>query len=64
MRDVYFGPDVGTCSTAILRRDDVGPDGMPGPVIIEEFDTSTVVPPHASVRLDEHRNLRIRVEQP
>ncbi len=58
-RDVYYGPEIGTLATSILRRDEVAADPVMGPVIIEEFDTSTVVPPGALVRVDSQRNLRI-----
>jgi N-methylhydantoinase A len=62
LRDVYFGPEIGVRPTPIMRRSDVGAVPIAGPVIIEEFDTSTVVPPDANVALDVHGNLRIRMQ--
>ncbi len=58
-REVYFGPEIGSLITSVLRRDEVAADPVTGPVIIEEFDTSTVVPPGALVSVDGERNLRI-----
>jgi N-methylhydantoinase A len=34
-----------------------------GPAIIEEFDSTGVVPPGASATLDEHANIRIEIPE-
>lgn len=43
-RDVYFGQDSGTLRTRVCARSDIG-DGLHGPLIIEEPDTTIVVRP-------------------
>jgi N-methylhydantoinase A/oxoprolinase/acetone carboxylase beta subunit len=30
-----------------------------GPLIVEEYDATTIVPPDWSARLDEHANIRL-----
>lgn len=57
-RDVFFG-DLGWRSTPVVRRDDV--DERSGPLIIEEYDTTIVVPPSASVRRDRTGSVRIEL---
>jgi N-methylhydantoinase A len=44
-RVIYFGPDHGSRMTATIGRGDVGTQPTNGPVIIEEYDSTTVVPP-------------------
>ncbi len=43
-REVYFGPEIGTQTARILTRADL-PTPTPGPLVIEEPDTTVVVPP-------------------
>ena len=59
-REVYFGAAHGWCDTSIYRRTAL-PFGtcLEGPVVIEEMSTTTVVPPHFTLRVDEHGNLII-----
>jgi N-methylhydantoinase A len=55
-RQVYFGREQGLLETAIRSRRQI--TGIQtGPLIIEEPDTTLVVPPGWSVRLDEYSNL-------
>lgn len=49
-RAVYFGPDLGWTDTPIISRAALGEDWQPGPVLVEEYDSTTVVPPQARVR--------------
>jgi N-methylhydantoinase A/oxoprolinase/acetone carboxylase beta subunit/N-methylhydantoinase B/oxoprolinase/acetone carboxylase alpha subunit len=44
-RKADFGPAHGTVETPVLSRDDVPADGMDGPVLFDEYDTTVVVPP-------------------
>ena len=44
-RPVYFGTDHGTMLTPVIGRGDVEAKGMQGPAIIEEYDSTTIVPP-------------------
>lgn len=55
-RQVYFGRSYGLLGTPIRSRQEIS--GMQGgPVIIEEPDTTVVVPPGWSASLDEYSNL-------
>jgi N-methylhydantoinase A len=57
-RQVFFGHERGLLHTPIRTRADiVGP--QPGPLIIEEPDTTIVVPPGWSVSSDQHSNLTL-----
>jgi len=60
-RMVYFGARHGLCATRVLRRADLAAEPRPGPLIVQEYDTSVVVPPHCSARLDAHGNIVIEV---
>lgn len=44
-RRVYFGPQVGFKETQVLDRPDLSSQPVDGPLIIEEYDATTVVPP-------------------
>jgi N-methylhydantoinase A len=55
-RQVYFGHSHGLLETPIRRRRDIG-GTQNGPLIVEEPDTTVVVPPGWSVSLDEYANL-------
>jgi N-methylhydantoinase A len=55
-RQVYFGRGHGLLQTPIRRRQDIS-GIQSGPMIVEEPDTTVVVPPSWSVSLDEYSNL-------
>lgn len=59
-RRAYFGPD-GLIETPVVDRADL--DGSPreGPLIIEEYDATTVVPPRCTASVDEWGNIIISV---
>lgn len=60
-RRAYFGDAFGVLSTPVVGRADVTTGPRRGPLIIEEMDATTVVPPYASVRLDGLGNLVIEL---
>ena len=62
-RKAYFGPEIGSVSTTILPRRTMLRGRMPGPLIIEEYEGTTVVPPGAVAWLDEHANIVIDIEE-
>jgi N-methylhydantoinase A len=51
-RQVYFGREMGWLTTPIIARADVPTVPLPGPLIVEEYDATAVVPPGATIRLD------------
>jgi N-methylhydantoinase A len=59
-RLAYFG-EAGRHETRVVDRQAVGADPLTGPLIIEEYDTSTVVPPGSRAWHDPHGNLIIKV---
>ena len=61
-RDVYFGPADGTRETEIVARTGLNGDWREGPVIVEEYDATCVVPPGCRARLDALGNIDIAVD--
>ena len=62
-RDVLF-PD-GRHETPILRRESLGPGhALEGPAVIEQLDTTTVLPPGFRAAVDDAGNLIIHVPAP
>jgi N-methylhydantoinase A len=57
-RPAYFGPDLGWLDTPVLERSELS-QAHCGPCIVEEYDTTCVVPPEASAVLDHYGNIRI-----
>lgn len=49
-RLAYFGPDTGLVLTPVICRSELPLHGQPGPLIIEEYDATTVVPPGCVAR--------------
>ena len=51
-RNVYFGRSVGTVSTPVLTRWQLPGEAVDGPLLIEEMDSTTVVPPSCRISRD------------
>jgi N-methylhydantoinase A len=62
-RMVYFGPAVGERETPIIARDQLGAELSVGPIIVEEYEGTTVIPPDCAARLDAWGNILIDVGQ-
>ena len=58
-RSVYFGPSQGRLETPVVDRGDITETGLEGPLIVEEYDSTTVVPPGCRIRRDRWRVLRL-----
>jgi N-methylhydantoinase A len=56
-RQVYFGPDFGRVEAAIVDRSTLTDEPMSGPMIIEEYEGTTTVPPDCTARLDRYGNI-------
>jgi N-methylhydantoinase A len=50
VRSVYFGPRFGLVPTPVISRDELT-QWRAGPLLVEEFDSTTVVPPDGRARL-------------
>jgi N-methylhydantoinase A len=59
-RDAYFGKSVGTLATATVSRTELG-RGRAGPLIVEEYDATTLVPSGCVARLDEFGSIAVDV---
>ncbi len=59
-RPVYFGPQSGWVTTKVIRRQDLTQTPQPGPLIVEEYDTTIIVPPDAQVHAAQG-TVRIRL---
>ncbi len=61
IRRAYFGPEHGWLETRLLARTALSVVPVLGPLIIEEYDTTTVVRPGWSARLDAWNNVVIEI---
>ena len=59
-RPVYFGGK-GWVTTPVIRRNDLGENPRSGPLIVEEYDTTIIVPPGTTAR-SISGTVRIRLE--
>jgi N-methylhydantoinase A/oxoprolinase/acetone carboxylase beta subunit len=57
VRNVYFGTDAPSLETQILSRASLVSEDALGPAIIEEFDTTVVVPPGWRASLDAYADI-------
>ena len=62
-RRAYFGPDQGWMECPLLARTDLKSPRQ-GPLLIDEFDTTIVVPPDWRARADSSGNLSLRLTEP
>lgn len=56
-RDAYFGPDFGMLKTPVLNRQGLKGRTLQGPLIIEEYEGTIVVPPDCSAHVDDRGNM-------
>ena len=61
-RQVYFGREVGLLEAPVLERRQLTRDPVQGPLLIDEFDSTTVVTPDSRAWLDSSGNIRILIE--
>ena len=62
-RMVYFGDGGSPREVDVIRRADLASGRRPGPLVIQEYDTSVVVPPGDTVWLDDFGNIVIGVRE-
>jgi N-methylhydantoinase A len=56
-RKAYFGPDAGEVDAGVISRAALSQHPLSGPLVIEEFDTTVVVPPGWLAELDSYGNI-------
>lgn len=61
-RRAYFGPGVGWLDTPVLGRSELGKEPVKGPLIVEDYDTTTLVPPGWRACLDDWLNIVIEAD--
>ncbi len=62
MRSAYFGPDVGLLDVPTISRADLQGVVIEGPVFVDEYDSTTVVPPGCRAGLDAFGSINIDVD--
>ena len=60
-RRAWFGHEHGWREATVLARGDLGRDATPGPLIVEEYDATCLVPPEDSARLDGYGNIVVEI---
>lgn len=61
VRRAYFGPRHGAIEVPVITRGQLDASPRPGPLIIEEYDATCVVPPNALVRRDSSGNIAVEM---
>jgi N-methylhydantoinase A len=61
-RSAYFGRPFGRLDTPVITRADLSPVAKPGPLVIEDPDATTIVPPGASAALGKFDVILIDTE--
>ncbi|TPE48972.1 hydantoinase/oxoprolinase family protein [Amaricoccus solimangrovi] len=56
-RAVYFGPDRGRVEAAVIDRAGLAAGPRSGPLIVEEYEGTTIVPPDCQARVDARGNI-------
>ena len=58
-RKAFFGAEHGWLATRVMSRAELGADAIPGPLVIEEYDTTVVVRPGWTARVDSWNNVHM-----
>jgi N-methylhydantoinase A len=58
-RPAFFGPSRGLLDTPVIRRMSLAARPRPGPLIVDEYDATAVVPPGWTASLDERTNIHL-----
>ena len=62
-RTAYFGELHGAHDTPVVRRADLTGDPRPGPLIVEDYEGTVVVPPGAAAHLGPHAEIVIELDE-
>lgn len=60
-RQVYFGQEWGWVDTPVLNRVDIDEIPRVGPIIVEEYHSTTLVPPRWTIESDSLGNFRLKL---
>lgn len=61
-RPIYFGPELGNHLVPVLSRGELTDQPRKGPIIVEEYDSTCIVPPFGHASLDSAGNILIELE--
>jgi N-methylhydantoinase A len=66
-RQAYFGPELGWLEAKVLARTDLASTNLggeqTGPIIVEEYDATCLVPPGATAKQDDFGNIIIELPE-
>ncbi|MBI2358852.1 MAG: hypothetical protein HYV04_08100 [Deltaproteobacteria bacterium] len=62
-RRAYFGPAFGWIETSVMSRDRLDNSFQEGPLLVEEYDSTAVVPPRCRARRDGWGNIVLEVRR-
>ena len=62
-RQAYFGPGKGLMQTRVVPRSALTMGAMAGPLIVQEYDSTVVIPPDCTASLDSYGNIVIDVRE-
>lgn len=60
VRQAYFGLAYGLLETPVVSRSDIG-SSSDGPLIVDEYDATTVIPPNCKAAVDAQGNIIIEI---
>ncbi len=61
-RKAYFGKNYGYINTPVINRWDLTQKPHNGPIIVEEYENTIVIPPDSNMRLDDFGNILIEIK--
>jgi N-methylhydantoinase A len=61
-RRAYFGPGAGSFDVPVISRSELGGRERPGPLFVDEYDSTTVIPPACLASLDQFGCIEIHVD--
>ena len=61
-RKIVIAPRVGPINTTIVTRTQLGAEPLSGPIVVEEYDSTTLVPPDWAVHIGKNWNMIIKLE--
>jgi N-methylhydantoinase A len=62
MRSAYWGKEHGFLDTPVLGLEQIGQSSVKGPLLVDCYDTTIVVPPDCTLCMGEWGNITIHIE--